>query len=83
MKRLKGTFTGRSRDDDSRRFECDEITLELEHGRELTVRRVSVSGEDGVQLLAGISREERTANARFVVRAPNFGVLHLSIEQGK
>ena len=83
MKRLKGTCAGRLREDDSGRFECDEITLELDHGRVLTIRRESIGGEDGVELSAGIRREERSANARFVVRAPNFGFLHLSIEQAK
>ena len=82
MKRLKGTLSGRLREDGGR-FECDEIVLELEHGRTLTVRRESVGGEDGIKLYANIEREERTANARFVVRAPNFGYLHLSIEQAK
>ena len=82
MKRLKGTFSGQLREQDNR-FECDEITFELDHGRLLTIRRESVGGEDGVQLFAGIAREDRTANARFVIRVPNFGILQLAIEQAK
>ena len=82
MKRLKGTGVGRLKDEGGR-FECDEIVLELDHGRTLTIRRETVGGEDGVVLLAGIDRADRTANARFVIRAPNFGQVHLSIEQAK
>jgi len=82
MKRLKGMGIGRLRDEGGR-FECDEIVLELDHGRSLTIRRETVAGEDGVTLYAGIEREERTANARFVIRAPNSGHVHLSIEQAK
>ena len=42
-----------------------------------------MGGEDGVTLLTGIDRADRTANARFVIRAPNFGQVHLSVEQAK
>ena len=82
MKRLKGMGIGRLRDEGGR-FECDEIVLELDHGRSLTIRRETVAGEDGVTLYAGIEREDRTANARLVIRAPNYGHVHLSIEQAK
>ena len=82
MKRLKGMGLGRLRDTDGG-FECDEIVLELDHGRTLTIRRDTIAGEDGITLDAGIDREGRTANARFVIRAPNFGRVHLSVEQAK
>ena len=82
MKRLKGTRNGRLREDGGT-FECDEIVLELDHGRTMTIRRESVSGEDGVVLLAGFERPDRTANARFVIRVPNFGSVNLSVEQAK
>jgi hypothetical protein len=82
VKRLKGRGIARIRDEDGG-FECDEIVLEFDHGRTLTIRRESIHGEDGIALFAGIDRAERTANARFVIRAPNFGQLHLSIEQAK
>jgi hypothetical protein len=82
MKRLKGMGLGRPRDTGGG-FECDEIVLELDHGRTLTIRRETVAGEDGVALYAGIDRDDRTANARFVIRAPNFGQVHLSVEQAK
>jgi hypothetical protein len=65
------------------KFECDEIVLELDHGRTLAIRRESAAGEDGVVLQAGIDRAGRTANARFVIRAPSFGQVHLSVEQAK
>jgi hypothetical protein len=82
MKRLKGLGLGRIRDDNGR-FECDELVLELDHGRTLTIRRETIAGEDGITMSAGIERENQTANARFVIRAPNFGQVHLSIEQAK
>jgi hypothetical protein len=82
MKRLKGIGLGRLRDEDGR-FECDEIRLELDHGRTVTIRRESARGEDGITLCADIERVDRTANARFVIRALNFGIVHLSVEQAK
>jgi hypothetical protein len=82
MKRLRGKGLGRLRETDNG-FECDEIELELDHGRTLTIRRETLAGEDGITLYAGIDREGRTANARFVIRAPNFGHVHISIEQAK
>ena len=82
MKRLKGMGVGRLRDEGGR-FECDQIVLELDHGRTLTLRRETVAGEDGITLCAGIDRDNRMANARFVLRATNFGQVHLSIEQAK
>ncbi len=82
MKRLRGMGIGRLRDEDGR-FECDEIVLELDHGRKLTIRRESIGGEDGVTLYAGIERENQTANARFVIRAPDFAHVHLSVEPAK
>jgi hypothetical protein len=81
MKRLNGIGLGRIRDDG--RFECDKITIELDHGRTITITRNSVSGEDGIELLADIQRNDKTANARFVIRADNFGQVHLSVEQAK
>ena len=84
MKRLKGGGLGRFRESDSGYgFECDEIHLELDHGRTITIRRETLTGEDGITIFAGIDREGRTANARFVLRATNFGHVHLSVEQGK
>lgn len=84
MKRLKGSVLGRFREsNDGQSFECDEIHLELDHGRTMTIRRETVAGEDGINICAGIDREGRLANARFVIRAPNFGQVHLSVEQGK
>ena len=82
MKRLRVRGLGRVREDENV-SECDEIHIELDHGRTLTIRRESLSGEDGINLFAGIDREGRTANARFVIRAPNFAHVHLSIEQAK
>lgn len=82
MKRLKGTGVGRLRDTGGS-FECDQIILELDYGRTMLIRRETVAGEDGISLYAGIDRDNRTANARFVIRAPNFGSVHLSIEQAK
>jgi hypothetical protein len=49
----------------------------------LTIRREAVGGVDGIAVHCGIDRAERTANARFVNRAPNSGVMHLSVEQAK
>lgn len=82
MKRLRFKRGGLLRDNGDS-FECDEIVLQLDHGRTITLRRESVAGEDGIVLHAGIDREERTANARFVIRAQNFGCLNLSVEQAK
>lgn len=82
MKRLTGIGLGRIRDEDGH-FECDEIIIELNHGRTITICRDSVAGEDGITLNAGIERKDQTANARFVIRAENFGYLRLSIEQAK
>jgi hypothetical protein len=82
MKRLRGRGLGRLRESDNG-FECDEIHLELDHGRTMTIRRETLTGEDGITIYAGIDREGRTANARFVIRATNFGHVHLSVEQGK
>jgi hypothetical protein len=82
MKRLRGTGVGRLKDEDGK-FECDEIVLELDHSRTIRLRRKTLAGEDGIELIAGIDREDRTANARFVLRVPNFGQVHLSVEQAK
>jgi hypothetical protein len=82
MKRLRGMGLGRLCSEDGR-FECDEIVLELDHGRTVAIRRETVGGEDGITLRADITREDRTANARFVIRAPNFGFVHLNVEQAK
>ncbi len=84
MKRLKGRGLGRLREtDNGYSFECDEIQLELDHGRTMTIRRETLAGEDGITIYAGIDREKRMANPRFVIRAPNFGLVHLSVEQAK
>lgn len=84
MKQLRGRGLGRLREtDNGYGFECDEIHLELDHGRTLILRRETLAGEDGITIRAGIDREGRTANARFVIGAPNFGHVHLSVEQGK
>lgn len=82
MKKLTGIGTGRIRESDGK-FECDEIVLELDHGRSIMIRRESIAGADGIVLDAGINRPNQTANARFVIRVPNFGVVHLSVEQAK
>ena len=68
MKKLRGFGIGRIRDENGK-FECDEIVLDLDHGRSLSIRRESVGGEDGLSLLAGIERADRLSNARFVNRA--------------
>lgn len=82
MKKLTGIYSGRLAGECGR-FECDEITVELDHKRVLTIRRESVKGEGGITLFAGFSQDEKTANARFVVRPTNFGILNLTIEQAK
>ncbi len=81
MKKLTGRLYNPAAADGP--FECAEVVLDLDHGRSITIRRETVGGVDGIALHCGIDRTERTANARFVIRAPNFGVLHLSVEQAK
>ena len=61
-------------------FECVEIVINLDHGRSITIRREAIGGAVGLTLSCGIDRAERTANARFVIRAPSFGVLHVGVE---
>lgn len=82
MKYLTGVGLGRIREDDGR-FECDKITLELDHGRTLTITRGTVHGEDGIMLQAGIDRPNQMVNGRIVIRPINFGCLQLNIEQAK
>jgi hypothetical protein len=82
MKRLRGRGQGGFYQENGR-FECDEIVLDLDHGRTLSIRRATVVGEDGIMLCAGIERDNRTANGGFVIRATNFAMLHLSIEQAR
>jgi hypothetical protein len=82
MKRLRGRSLGRIREEGDR-IEFDQIVLELYHGRTLTLRRQTIAGEDGITLSAGIERKGRTANARFVIRIPNFGHVQLNIEQAR
>jgi hypothetical protein len=82
MKRLRGRKTGEFRDETGS-FECDELVLDIDHGRSVTIRREGVGGEDGIALFAGIDRNNRMANARFVIRAKNFGYLHVAVEQAQ
>ena len=81
MKRLKFKRGGLLHDHGDS-LECDEIVMELDHGRTVTLRRESVAGKDGITLYAGIEREDQLANARFVIRN-ELGHLHLNVEQGK
>jgi len=60
-------------------FEAEEIVLELEHDRQITIRRT----KNGIQLFCDITRKNKTANAQFVIRAPNFGIIELSVGQIK
>lgn len=81
MKRLTGKTYNPTGGDGP--FECVEIPVELDHERTITIRRETICGADGITLTCGIDRAERTGNAAFVIRSPNFGVLHLGVEQAK
>ena len=81
LKRLTGTNYCRTGGDGP--FQCEKIVLDLDHGRSVVISRETVGGEDGITLTCGIDRADRTANARFVIRVPNSGVMHLSVEQAK
>ena len=83
MKRLKGSGCCAACGTRSASSSATKSCWELDHGRTLSIRRESVGGEDGVTLLTGIDRADRTADAHFVIRAPNFGQVHLSVEQAK
>ena len=82
MKKLRATCSGRVHEHQDGHFECDEITLDLDHGRIVTIRRESLGGEDGIRLFCGIDRPNSTSNARFVIRA-GFNSVHLGVEQMK
>jgi hypothetical protein len=81
LKKLTGKTHSPTGEDGS--FECTEIILDLDHGRSIVIRREAITGSDGIVLSCGIDRADRTANARFVIRATNFGVIQLSVEQAK
>ena len=81
MKRLTGTIT--TKDGTSVPLDAERIVLNLDHGREISIRREDVNGSDGLSLNCGIERPNQAANGRFVVRVPNFGWLLLTVEQAK
>jgi len=82
MKRLKGTIT--TKDGSAVPLDAEGIVIQLDHGREISIRRDDVSGSDGLSLYCGIERgPNQAANGRFVVRVPNFGSLLLTVEQSK
>ena len=81
MKWLKGTIT--TKDGTAVALDAERIVLQLDHGREISIRREDVSGSDGLSLYCGIDRPNQAANGRFVVRVPNFGSLLLTVEQAR
>lgn len=82
MKRLQGQINDRAKGQKTD-FEADEIVIELDHGRRITIRRDRVRGTDGVEVEAGLEGENRINSSGFVIRTVNYGCVCLTIEQNK
>jgi len=64
-------------------FQCDEIIIELDHERRISISRGLIRGNDGIEISCGLGRSAATANAGFVVRPLNFSVIGITVEQVK
>lgn len=88
LKKLKGSLIKHgswkeSKLDQSTEFEVDEIRIELDHDRVLSIRRDLVRGNDGVFAGFGTDRVGRTDGIRIVVRPVNFAAVQLTAETNK
>ena len=81
MKRIEGTI--KTKDGMETPLDAESIVLRLDHGRQISVRRDDLSGSDGLSLYCGIERANQAANGRFIIRAPNFGSVLLTVERAK